>query len=1091
MRTFETGPCSLPTYPVYVRAALLFILTASGLLAQNNLSVSPFTVFLSGLEGGSPVSQTFAVSSSPFSVPFTASVSNAPWLSLAPSSGNTPATLSVTANPAGMGPGVYSASVNIASPNAGTITQLVVLTVNSPPSFRSIPDSLVFTYQPGAALPPTQALSISSVNGSAIPSYTPLALSANWLTISGGGPVVSVGINPNGIQPGQTYVDGVQIVPASGSGALIVPVVLYYATAPAISASPSSLNFNFQSNGTNNVLQQTITVNPPGTNFTATATVSVGTPQWLSVNRTAGTGNITVTVSPAVLGTGTYQGSVIISSGATSITVPVTLSVNTQPLLTLSTNNLNFSFQPGGPNPPDQTVTPTTTTPGAPYTVTASSQGNWLSVNSSNQVTPNAVNVSVTPSGLAAGTYTGTITFNATGVSNNPQTVTVTLTISSNPALTATPNPINFNYEIGQAVPGVQSVSVTSLGSPLSYTVSANGNANGLTWLLTGQPGAATPSSFTVAVSPAGLGPGTYNGTLQLSSPGANAQLTIPVTLHISNVALLNLPSSLSFNSLVGAAPGQAGQTQTVSVTSTGEAVSYLVAAQTITPSGGNWLQVGSPSGSASSTFPSSFVVTVNPTGLSAGVYKGNLLVHLNNGNPDVNVPVTYTLTAGNLTFSSSTLSFSQASGGAAPASQTINVGSSGGPISFSAFSAVNVGTNWLTVTPTSATTPATLTMSVNGGGLPPGNYSGTITIASPTAGNSPQTITVNLTVTQQQQTFTVAPGSLAFSTQAGSPASQNIAVSTSFGTLPFTATAIVTSGGINWLSVSPASGMASQSPVNLTVAVNPQGLAVGTYNGSIVISASGTPISQAIPVTFVVASNPTPAPTAIQNAGSATVGAIAPGEIISIFGSNLGPAVPVTATVSPAGFFPTSLGETQVLFDNIPGVMWYSSSTQLNVIVPYEIAGRISTVVQIVFRGVPSASLNLSVAPTAPGIFANQFGQAAALNANGTINAPFNPAQKGTPIVLYATGEGVTTPPGVSGQVNFVNLKKPLAQVSVTIGGQPAEVQYAGSAPGFVSGAFQVNALIPDTAPSGSAVQVVLTVGGASSSGVATVAIQ
>ena len=1062
---------------------------ASGLRAQNTLSVNPSTVVLSGLVGGPPVSQSFTVSSVPASVPFTTSVNNAPWLSVAASSGTTPASVTVTANPSGLDAGVYSASVTLASPSAPTMTQQVVFTVNTPPSLRSVPDNLVFTYQPGASLPPAQSLVISANNGGATPSFTPVALTAHWLVINQAGNVVSVGINPSGLQPGQTYVDGVQIVP-TGGGTLIVPVVLYYATSPPFSASPNSLSFTFQTNAPNNVLQQALTVNPPGTNFTATTTVSGTTQQWLSVNPTAGTGNITVTVSPGGLGAGTYQGSVIIASGGNSITVPVSLSVNTQPLLTLSTNALNFSFQPGGPNPPDQTVIPTTTTPGMPYTVSPSSQGNWLSVSAGTQVTPNAVTVSVNPAGLAVGTYTGLITFNAQGVNNNPQTVTVTLSVGTNPVLSATPNPIVFNYEIGQAVPGVQSVSVTSVGAPLSYTVSANGTANSLTWLLTGQPGAPTPSSFTVAVSPAGLGPGTYTGSLQLSSPGANAQLSIPVTLHVSNLALLNLPTSLSFNSLVGAAPGQSGQSQTVTVTSTGEAVSYLVAASTITPAGGSWLTAGPPTGAASSNFPSSFIVSVNPTGLPAGVYKGNLLVHPNNGNPEVNIPVTYTLTAGNLTFSTSTLSFSQASGGPAPAAQTVNVGSSGGPISFSAIGAVNVGTSWLTVSPNTATTPATLSVSVNAASLPPGNYSGTITVASPTAGNSPQNITVNLTVTQQQQTLTVTPAALTFSSQAGSATSQTITATASFGTIPFAAGAVSTGGA--WLSVSPTSGTISQTPTNLAVSVNPQGLAAGTYSGSIVITGQGgSSLSQTIPVTFLVAANPAPTPTAIQNAGSGSIGAIAPGEIISIFGANLGPAVPATATVSPTGFFPTSLGETQVLFDSIPGVMWYASASQINAIVPYEIAGRISVVIQVVYRGVPSASINLSVAPTAPGIFANQFGQAAALNANGTINSGFNPAQKGTPVVLYATGEGATSPPGVSGQVNFVNLKKPLAAVSVTIGGQPAEVQYAGSAPGFVSGAFQVNALIPDTAPSGGAVQVVLTVGGASSSGVATIAIQ
>jgi uncharacterized protein (TIGR03437 family) len=251
---------------------------------------------------------------------------------------------------------------------------------------------------------------------------------------------------------------------------------------------------------------------------------------------------------------------------------------------------------------------------------------------------------------------------------------------------------------------------------------------------------------------------------------------------------------------------------------------------------------------------------------------------------------------------------------------------------------------------------------------------------------------------------------------------------------------------------------------------------------------------TQTVNVTYTVTAIPTPVPTKVQNAGDNTIGAVAPGEIISIFGTNLGPAIPVTTTVSAAGFFATTLSETQVLFDNIPAAMWYTSATQINAIVPYEISGRATTFMQVIYRGTPSVSLNLQVAAAAPGIFVGPGGQAAVFNQNGTINGPAFRAPKSTSIVMFATGEGPTNPPGVTGRVippDPTQLKHPIAAVAVTIGGVPAEVQYAGSAPGLVSGAFQVNVLIPDGAPSGIAVPVVLRVGNISSQGLATIAIQ
>ena len=83
----------------------------------------------------------------------------------------------------------------------------------------------------------------------------------------------------------------------------------------------------------------------------------------------------------------------------------------------------------------------------------------------------------------------------------------------------------------------------------------------------------------------------------------------------------------------------------------------------------------------------------------------------------------------------------------------------------------------------------------------------------------------------------------------------------------------------------------------------------------------------------------------------------------------------------------------------------------------------------------------------------------------------------------------------GVTGKIisatDPTQWKKPIGTVTVTIAGQPAVVNYAGSAPGWVSGTFQVNVVVPDTAPSGNAVPVVLTVGNVSNQGIAIVAIQ
>ena len=93
--------------------------------------------------------------------------------------------------------------------------------------------------------------------------------------------------------------------------------------------------------------------------------------------------------------------------------------------------------------------------------------------------------------------------------------------------------------------------------------------------------------------------------------------------------------------------------------------------------------------------------------------------------------------------------------------------------------------------------------------------------------------------------------------------------------------------------------------------------------------------------------------------------------------------------------------------------------------------------------------------------------------------------------MVLYATGEGQTVPDGVDGLLTGTTLRRPALPVSVTIGGQPAEVLYAGSAPGLVSGVLQVNARIPAGVTTGPAIPVVVTVGGASSQAGVTLAVR
>ena len=220
----------------------------------------------------------------------------------------------------------------------------------------------------------------------------------------------------------------------------------------------------------------------------------------------------------------------------------------------------------------------------------------------------------------------------------------------------------------------------------------------------------------------------------------------------------------------------------------------------------------------------------------------------------------------------------------------------------------------------------------------------------------------------------------------------------------------------------------------------------------------------------------------AIVNGASLIQGAIAPGEIITIYGTGVGSPNPVGLTVDSSGLIATNAGGVQVVFDGKLAPILYSSLDQTNVVVPYEVSNQNSTTIEVIRDGNKSASWAIPVSPSVPAIFAlagNGVGRAAVLNQDNSINSPSNPAARGTVIQIFATGEGQTSPPGATGSITHSNIKKPLLSVQATIDGLDAPVQFAGSAPESVAGLLQVNAVVPQgVTPSGS-VPISLTIGG------------
>ncbi len=238
----------------------------------------------------------------------------------------------------------------------------------------------------------------------------------------------------------------------------------------------------------------------------------------------------------------------------------------------------------------------------------------------------------------------------------------------------------------------------------------------------------------------------------------------------------------------------------------------------------------------------------------------------------------------------------------------------------------------------------------------------------------------------------------------------------------------------------------------------------------------------------------PPPAVSAVANAASYSTGAISPGEIVTLFGSNLGSTNAQSLEFNIFGRLARNLSDAQVLFDGVAAPIVYAGINQVSAIVPFAVAAGTSQV-QVEFQGQTSAPVAMPVEPATPGLFSagsSGAGQALAVNPDGTANGSAHPASPGDWILLYATGFGQTSPPGQDGAlVNAGTLPQPILPVTAQIGGQAAPVLYAGGAPGLVAGVLQVNVSIPAGAPTGPAVPVTLQVGSQSTQAGITIAIE
>lgn len=211
----------------------------------------------------------------------------------------------------------------------------------------------------------------------------------------------------------------------------------------------------------------------------------------------------------------------------------------------------------------------------------------------------------------------------------------------------------------------------------------------------------------------------------------------------------------------------------------------------------------------------------------------------------------------------------------------------------------------------------------------------------------------------------------------------------------------------------------------------------------------------------------------------------IAPGEVVLISGSRLGPQAEMNAGLDSSGRFPTTLDGTQVLVGGFPAPLLNVQDTKIRFMAPFEIAGQQQAQVEVVRAGENSDPHTASVSPALPSIIellpVSVGCQSAVLNQDLSINSSTNPAAAGSIIAVYAEGAGQLNMPVVDGSIVTPPLPAPLLPVDVWFQNvhNLGTIFYAGSAPGLVAGTLQINVRIPTNVTPG-AVMFGIDIGGA-----------
>jgi uncharacterized protein (TIGR03437 family) len=225
------------------------------------------------------------------------------------------------------------------------------------------------------------------------------------------------------------------------------------------------------------------------------------------------------------------------------------------------------------------------------------------------------------------------------------------------------------------------------------------------------------------------------------------------------------------------------------------------------------------------------------------------------------------------------------------------------------------------------------------------------------------------------------------------------------------------------------------------------------------------------------------PAIASVQNAADGST-SVAPGGLISVYGSQLSANSIATSQIP----LPTAMGQSCLVVNGTPIPLLFVSSSQVNAQLPLNMGGNVSMSIHTP-AGI-SNNYNFVVASSAPAVFLSgaagpETGLATIFRAdNGQLVTPTNPVHGGDILVIYLTGMGPTSPEVQAGQQTPPTLLTSVMETpSLSLGTSGLGIQYAGLVPGYISGLYQINAVVPKGVVAGSSVPLVISQPGGSTS--------